>query len=81
MTKRDKLIERHRNNPKNARFEQIDSLLTYYGFERRQTKSGTSHHVYKREGYSAITVPYKKPFINSVYVKHVIQILDEILNE
>jgi len=81
MTQREKLIEKLRNNPKNARFEQIDSLLTYYGFERRQTKSGTSHHVYKREGYPAITVPFKRPYINSVYVKQVIQILEEILND
>jgi hypothetical protein len=81
MTKREKLIEKLRNNPRNARFEQIDSLLTYYGFERRQTKSGTSHYVYKREGYPPITVPYKRPFINSVYVKQVIRILDEIQND
>ena len=79
MTKREKLIERLRNNPKNARFEQIDSLLTYYGFECK--KKGSSHFVYKREGYPPVTVPYKKSFINSVYVKRVLQILDEIVND
>lgn len=80
MTKRDKLIEKLRNNPKNARFEQIDSLLTYYGFERKQPGTGSSHFGYKL-GHWKITVTHRKPFIHSKTVRQVISILDEIIND
>jgi len=35
MAKRDKRLEKIRNNPKDVRFEELDQLLRDYGFERR----------------------------------------------
>lgn len=74
MTKRDKTIERMRQNPKNVRFEEIDSLLLSLGFEKRQKGS---HATYILANHR-ITVPFHKPFILPVYVKNVLQLLDEM---
>lgn len=75
MSKRDKAIERLRQNPKTVRFEDIDSLLLSFGFEKRQK---SSHATYILKNHRPITIPFRKPFILPVYVKNVLQLLDEI---
>ena len=75
MTKREKQLQHLRDNPKNIRFEDIDTLLLGLGFIKRQR--GTSHAVYTL-GVHRITVPHHKPFIKAVYVKMVLEVLDEL---
>jgi len=75
MSKRDKAIERLRQNPKSVRFDEIDRLLLSLGFEKRQR--GTSHATYSK-GRNILTIPFHKPHILPVYVKNVLHILDEI---
>ena len=75
MTKREKQLQHLRDNPKNVRFEEIDVLLLSLGFTKRHR--GTSHVVYTL-GFHRITVPYRKPFIKSIYVKMVLEVLDEL---
>ena len=75
MTKREKQIERLRQNPKTVRFEEIDVILLGLGFEKRQR--GTSHAVYTL-GNQRLTVPFRKPFIKPVYVKLILDVLDEL---
>jgi hypothetical protein len=80
MTQREKLIDRMRNNPKGVRFEDVDALLAYYGFERRQPGSGSSHYVYRR-GAHVITIARHKPFVHSQAVREILRILDDIVEE
>lgn len=75
MTKREKQLQHLRDNPKNVRFEEIDALLLGFGFKKRQR--GTSHAVYTL-GVHRVTVPHRKPFIKPVYVKMVLEVLDEL---
>ena len=77
MAKREKLIQRFRNNDKNVRFEEINGLLIDLGFDK---KSSGSHFVYKLSGY-IITIPFREPFILPVYVKKVLQIIDELQSD
>lgn len=77
MSKRDKQIDKLRRNPKNIRFQDIDTLLLGLGFRRRQRGS---HHVYSLGRYR-ITVPHRKPFIKPVYVKLLLEILEELEQE
>ncbi len=77
MTRRVKRLEKIRNNPKNVRFEDLDQLLTDFGFRRRQPRSGSSHYVYVRGEYQ-LTVPYKRPFLKAHYVHEVLALLDRI---
>jgi len=74
MTKREKQLQHLRDNSKNVRFEDIDTLLLGLGFTKRQR--GTSHAVYTL-GVHRITVPYRKPFVKPIYVKMVLEVLDE----
>ena len=79
-----KLLKAILNNPKNVRFEDLDKLLRELGYSVRQPKGGSSHYTYfKIEEKMIITVPYKRPFVKSVYVKNVIKLLnlEVIFNE
>ena len=72
MTKQDKLLIRFRQNPRNVRFEEMDALLSKWGFSKRTKGS----HVTYTNGEYRITVPYRKPFLLPVYVKQILDILD-----
>jgi hypothetical protein len=78
MSKFEKLLERIRNNPKTVSFEELDRILIRYGFTCRQPRGGSSHYVYTLGDYPSITVPYKRPFVKQIYVKKVIEILEQI---
>ena len=76
MSKKEKALDRLRENPKNVRFEEMDTILLGLGFEKRQR--GTSHVVYILKGKGRITIPFRQPFILAVYVKEVIKLIDEL---
>jgi len=80
MSRQEKLLAKIRNNPKGVRFEELDLLLTWHGFERRQSRRGTSHYVYRRGPY-VITVARRKPYVHSKAIKDVLNILDELGDE
>ncbi len=75
MTKREKLLAKLRQNPKNVRFEDVDLILTDLGFEKRQR--GSSHAVYTLDT-QRITVPFRKPFIKPIYIKQLLELLDTL---
>jgi len=49
MTKKAKLPERIRNNPKDAKFSEVKQLLKDVGFSERHPKGGSSHYIYYHE--------------------------------
>ncbi|OQA40259.1 MAG: hypothetical protein BWY52_02915 [Chloroflexi bacterium ADurb.Bin325] len=75
MATHDKLIAKWRNNPRDVRFEEIDRVLLRVGFTKRQR--GTSHAVYTKDAYR-LTIPFRQPHILPVYVRQVLQVLDEL---
>ncbi len=77
MTKKEKLLSKIKNNPKNIRFEEIDKILLDLGFERFQPSKGSSHYTYILEKHR-LTIPYKKPFVKVIYIKKAIEIIDEL---
>lgn len=61
MTKRDKRLNRIRQNPKNVSFEDLKIVLEDFGFQMRDS-SGTSHHFFRAEIGERVwqlTIPYK----------------------
>lgn len=56
MTKKAKLLKRVRNNPKDVRFAEAQSLLKDVGFDERQPKGGSSHYIYYHESLHRIVV-------------------------
>jgi hypothetical protein len=75
MATHDKTIARWRNNPKGVRFEEVDRELLRAGFTKRQ--GGTSHAVYTNGAYR-LTIPFRQPYILPVYVRQILQVLDEL---
>ena len=78
MSKKGKAIAKIRENPKNVRFEDADSLLNDLGFRKRMKGS---HATYTYPGLQPIVIPYRKPYILPVYVKRILDLLDEILDK
>ena len=78
MGKREKLLEKLRNNPRNVSFEDLDKLLRWYGFVCRPPRGG-SHYFYKRRGCRPISVPRHKP-VGSIYVKRAVALIEECEN-
>ncbi len=56
MTKKAKLLERLRNNPKDAEFSEVQKVLKNAGFHERQPKGGSSHFIYYHESLDRIVV-------------------------
>ena len=78
MTKLDKLFSDIVNNPKDVRFEDIDKVLKYYGFECRNPKGGSSHYTYFHSLLPDIlTIPKSRP-IKAVYVKKAISAIQQL---
>ena len=45
MTRKDKLLQKIKNNPRSTSFGDVRQLLIDVGFAERQPKSGSSHHI------------------------------------
>lgn len=75
ITKREKLIERMRRNPRSIRFDEIETLLLSLGFVKRQ--KGSSHAVFTLSSYRVV-VPFHRPTAKPIYVQLVLALLDEI---
>ncbi|MBI2617332.1 type II toxin-antitoxin system HicA family toxin [Candidatus Gottesmanbacteria bacterium] len=77
MTKRQKRLKKLFTNPKSVSFEELNRVLLDLGFTKRQPRSGSSHHIYTK-GEIQISVPYKRPYVKEIYVKHVLEIIGGI---
>ena len=73
MRKR-KLLDRLTNNPKEASFNDIRTLLSYEGF--RLDRVTGSHHVFKGAGITFV-IPVHANRVKSVYVRRVIELIEE----
>lgn len=77
LSKKQKLLEKIKNNPQKIRFEEVDNLLLSIGFSRRQPRGGSSHLTYTFFDI-IVTIPYKKPYIKVKYIKDVIELLEKL---
>ena len=78
MSKKDKLIEAIKNNPKNIKFEDLKKILEDLGYTANNR--GGSHYVFTKKDSTSLTIPYKRP-VKVIYVKQVISIIEEEDNE
>lgn len=82
LSKRDKLRQKLRNNPKGVRFSDIETLLMRFGFVLVRVKG--SHHFfeYRQDDVNAImVVPVHANQVKSQYVKDTIELLDTLFPE
>lgn len=76
MSKADKLLDAIKDNPKNVRFEDIESLLNALGFK---TRSRGSHYTFKKDSNIIMVVkPHGgKKFTAVADVKKILKYLKE----
>jgi predicted RNA binding protein YcfA (HicA-like mRNA interferase family) len=75
MTKREKLRERLKNNPNNVRFSDIRKLLEYEDFKLDRVTG--SHHIFIK-GELILVIPVHNNKVKTVYVKRVLELIDQI---
>ncbi len=66
MTRREKLIERIRQRPSEAKFSDVRALLLMFGWEHASTKA--SHARFRKGGERSITVPVHRGEVRRVYL-------------
>lgn len=78
LSKREKRLQKIRQNPKNVSLEDLAKLLEDYGFWLDHVTG--SHHIFRAEHGNSVwklTIPYQKP-IKIVYVRQALTAIDEI---
>ena len=78
LSKKVKLKEKIKNNPKNVSFEVLKKLLISEGFTLKGANG--SHHTFAKSGYKNIVLPLHKP-MKEIYVKEVLKALTRGENE
>ena len=76
--RRDKLLERMRNNPRDDwRITHIETLANRYGFSINRPRSGSSHVTLRHNSGFKLTVPARRP-IKPVYIRQLVQMIDQL---
>jgi predicted RNA binding protein YcfA (HicA-like mRNA interferase family) len=76
MTQRDKLLVRIRSHPKQVRFDDLQTLLEYSGYQLVRV-SGSLHR-YQRQGSPPVKITRHGAYVHSAAVDEVLRILDTL---
>jgi len=72
MSRREKLVQRMRDNPRDWRIEDLKALADYFEISYDQTGS---HATFRHKDGRRVTVPAHKP-IKPVYIQKFLQLFD-----
>jgi predicted RNA binding protein YcfA (HicA-like mRNA interferase family) len=76
--RRDKLLEKMRNNPLNDwRIAHVETLANRYGFSINRPKGGGSHVTLRHDSESKLTIPDHSP-IRAVYIRQLVNLIDTV---
>lgn len=75
MTKKEKLFERIKNNPRNVRFSDLRSLLKEENFFLERIMG--SHHIFRKDKYIFV-IPVHNDQVKTVYVKKVVELIEDL---
>jgi len=81
MTKREKRLQKLRQNPNNVSFEALQQVLLDFDFELK--RSSGSHHTFSItiDGTPHIlVVPFRRP-VKPVYVREALRLIERINNQ
>lgn len=76
MSKKEKLIDRLLKRPKDFSFDEMESLLSYFGYKLRQGGTGSGIKFVKEESNEVIN--FHKPHPNGILKQYV---LDQIIEK
>ena len=76
--RRDKLLERMRNNPRaDWRIAHIETLAKRYGLSINRPKRGSSHVILRHDSGVRLTIPDRRP-IRPVYIRRLVKMIDQL---
>ncbi len=71
-----KLLEKMRQNPRDWRIEELETMAKYYGINIR--KSGGSHVIFDPPGWiELLSIPARRP-IKPIYIKKLVLLIDAL---
>ena len=76
MSKKDKLIDRLLKKPKDFTFDEMASLLSYFGYELKQSSTGSGVKFIK-DGSNEV-INFHKPHPNGILKRYV---LDQVIEK
>lgn len=77
MSKKDKLIKRVLSIPKDFTYDEMASLLSYFGYEQKQGGTGSGVKFFKEDSNEVIH--FHKPHPGGILKKYIIQqIIDKL---
>jgi predicted RNA binding protein YcfA (HicA-like mRNA interferase family) len=79
MSRKEKLFQKIKNNPRDVRFSELRKLLEYYGYYLDHVSG--SHHIFFREGGQPISIPVHHNRAKEPYVREAIAILELLRGE
>lgn len=81
MSHIEKLLKNLEENPKHVSFTDLDKILKYFGFERREPKSGSSHVTYSHPLLTEIlTIPKGSKHVKPIYAKKALKFINVLKN-
>ena len=78
MSKKQKLLEKLLQKPKDLRFSDLETILIYCGYELDRYNG--SHAVFIKDGYPMLTIPRKDP-VKSYLITQVLAAIEDIIEE
>ena len=80
MSRKDKLIDRLLKKPKDFTFDEMKSLLSYFGYELRQGGTGSGVKFIKNGSNEVIN--FHKPHSNGILKRYVLdQVIEKLRKE
>lgn len=77
MSKKDKLIERLLKKPKDFTFDEMESLLSYFGYKLKQGGVGSGVK-FIRDGSNEV-INFHKPHPNGILKRYILeQVIDKL---
>lgn len=75
MSKKDKLIKRLLKKPKDFTFDEMESLLSYFGYQLKQSGTGSGVKFIKDESNEVINFhkPHPSGILKTYVLDHVIE--------
>ena len=80
MGKKEKLISRLKEKPKDFTYDEMKTLLGYFGFSERQSKTGSGVKFINKE--LNIIINFHKPHPNSQLKSYILsQVIEKLMEE
>ena len=80
MSKKDKLIDKLLKKPKDFTFDEMESLLSYFGYELKQGGTGLGVKIIK-DGSNEV-INFHKPHSNGVLRRYILdQVIEKLIKD